>query len=363
MTRKKTIAKHVQQALSKSSAAPIIGALVYWTLREIDIDEGALRALYAKHDVDLLHFPPTISAASALRKACKVVNGRYAGTLVRPAGEDDDEIVIGFVDETQDKKRKVLDYDPTAYLRFNKKTSKVTIDGAHDAADEAATLYEHLSTHYISMDIRRQVLRSLKSLGAMALNRAGGTYLVPPGAIDTVDKLGRIVEDLNGATEFFTLCMYGDPVTKGSLARGAKRSLEEDLADLQSEIAKFTDRSNVRPTTIQHRVDDVRTLKERATLFADILSMKAEELTDGIKVAEASLLKLLGAADERMVNRYGEKRADQMRQGRADAGERRVQRIAKKRKDRFDDETETPKKKVVVRRKKVRRVRKVARNG
>jgi len=285
---------------------------------------------------------------------------------VRPISEDDKEIVYGFVDETKDKARKDLDYDVAAKLHFAKATDTVMMRGSHAAAIEASQVFEHLNSHYISMDIRHAVLRALKMLGAIALSRTGGTYLVPPSAIDTADKLGKVIEDLAGDTEFFTLVMYGDPVTKGSLARGAKRSLEEDLQTLQKEITDFTERANVRPTTLQHRVDDVRALKQRAELFADILSLKSEEITDSIKVAEASLLKLLGAADEQMIERYGDKRADQLRASRNTAGERKAKRLAKRRGGRFEpiksskDEDEQPKK---VARKKVRRVRKVARNG
>jgi hypothetical protein len=315
--RRQAAANRIAGAAKKSGEQ--IGAIVYWACEGVSIESDKLKKVFQKHKLDEARwFPPPIESSVVFSKALREVkrdghlsteDGRV---LIRPINKSDTEIVIGVVDETRDKAKQDLTYDVPCKVVFTKETDQrpasVAIKGKqHPAAVAIKQTFNDLKDKYITRDITRMLVRNIyRRMGSICLRSTGGVYFAPAAYTDEVQKHQDVVESLGGS-EFYFIPIYGDAVTKNNLGRQVKRSLEEELKELQVKLQEFKTEKAPRPDTAARRVEDFKALKDKVSMYSSMLSLKVGDLNQGIKDAAQGMKALLGdlekARDEKKTKR------------------------------------------------------------
>lgn len=287
----------VAQAL-KGEGAPI-GAMVFWSLGDnIEVKQDDLEAMFQTEKLDTNKWlPPKIRAATAFSKALILTRREAKGYMVRPILESQDAHVVGIVKETADKATVDLDYAVECKVKFDKTNESVSLSTAHPVGEMIRTHYKKLVDYYITRDVMRMLVCNIGGrwggcgMDSLMLRPSGGLYFVPQRYLPELVKHQNIVNQL-GESEMTVLEIYDNASTRKNLAAPAKRSLEEELHEIEAEIEEFATKS-VREDTLKRRLASFKETKAKAEMYASMLSIKVDDINAGLAACTKRIMSLL----------------------------------------------------------------------
>lgn len=289
--------KNAQSRLA-SSGGQQLGTLLWWSLNANRIEHRRLVDLAVKHSLDDKYLPSEIKPTGAFRRACRHAATRLDhGLMLRPIAESETEVVVGLVRERPDAAAKNLDYDLLARISFDKQTSIITADVENGVLAQVRELYQHHLAH-TTEDIRAMFAAFLAEAG-VSLRESGGVYFVPATHQTTLDSLCAVVEAV-GSNKTFQLPIVDTAESKKTLREVAKRSLDDEIRQLQEELDLF-DPEKVRQSTLERKLQGFDDLRARANLFARVLSFKATAMNERIAAIQAGLRGQLGGRQQKTV--------------------------------------------------------------
>ncbi len=254
-----------------------LGDLVFWTLADARVDREQLERVWreAKLDVSLLPEEPT--AERALKLAVREAQVGNRDRLIRLGLDNEAEIVFAVVREHRDEQGNVS-YHQEARLHLDRSTERLTSDvDLHDIVLAVTTGYQaHRATHP-SDDVRKAIVKALASWRAVMLREGGGIYWVPNVHAEELRRLQSAIERI-GMSRVYVLPVHDSVDANRALGEIATASLEDELAQLQIEIAAFVSAPPERVSTLTRRLDAFEALRDRAKLYRDVLSIQATDL-------------------------------------------------------------------------------------
>jgi len=284
----------VQDQLAQAGGKPL-GSLLWWQLNGNRIEHDQLEDLARRHGLNDKYLPSEIKPAQAFRRACRHATTKMpVGMLLRPIGESADEIVVGLVNERPDAVARDIDYDLVSRVVFDKRSNAITCDVENGVVWELQQLYRHHMA--LTTEDVRHMLSAFLSEAGVSLRDSGGVYFVAAPYQATLDALCRVVEAV-GKNTTFQLPIVDTAATRSVLREVAKQSLDDEVQQLQAELLRF-EADKVRQSTLERKLDGFEELRSRVTLFARVLSFKAEALNDKIGAIQSSLRRQL-AGDNR----------------------------------------------------------------
>jgi hypothetical protein len=269
-----------------------LGDLVFWELNSAAVERSELERLWATSGLpgDLLPEPPT--PEKALKVATREAQVGHPDRLLRVAKEDDREIVVGVVREERDGVGG-LQYHQEARVTLDRPAGVISTDNpTHEIVCAVEERFRVLRTVHTSDDIRRTITRTLATLASVTLKSSGGVYWIPAPYAEHLRRLQAVIERL-GASRFCLVPISRTVEGEAALAHAAKSSIEEELAELQTEIQQFVATPPDRVSTLQRRLEMFDELRRRADLYQTVLRAQVTGLADslaGMTVAVEGLL-------------------------------------------------------------------------
>ena len=120
-------------------------------------------------------------------------------------------------------------------------------------------------------------MKALDGCAAVTLRDHGGVYWVPSLYAETVRRLQGAIEKI-GSSRVHLLPVHESADATRTLGAAAKAALEDELAQLRSEVQSFLAQPPERVSTLVRRLDLFETLKGRANLYRDILQVHVDDL-------------------------------------------------------------------------------------
>jgi hypothetical protein len=151
----------------------------------------------------------------------------------------------------------------------------------HALAQAVLESYRSLIDVHTTADLARTIVKALHRFSAVTLRESGGVYWVPRTSANALRHLQSCVEGIGGS-KFHVLPVHESREGAQVLGEVAKASLEQELADLQAEIAAFQAEPPRRTSTVSNRLLAFEALRARAELYRSILAVNLDGLDTGI---------------------------------------------------------------------------------
>jgi hypothetical protein len=254
-----------------------LGDLIWWTLAEARIERSTLEAVWTNARLDSALLPDPPSSEKTLKAAVREATIGQHDRLIRLGKEDEAEIVFAVVRETKHDDGSVTYVQETRVV-LDRRNETVTYDApGHDLAAVIAARFSELRTSHSPDDVRRAMMKALDGCAAVTLRDHGGVYWVPSLYAETVRRLQGAIEKI-GSSRVHLLPVHESADATRTLGAAAKAALEDELAQLRSEVQSFLAQPPERVSTLVRRLDLFETLKGRANLYRDILQVHVDDL-------------------------------------------------------------------------------------
>lgn len=254
-----------------------LGDIVYWTLSEARIDRSTLENIWAAAQLSPAMLPEPPTAERALKTAVREAAVGQPERLIRLGLESEKEIIFAVVRETKHEDGSVS-YAQETRVVLDRAAERVTTDvPGHDLAAVIAARFGELRTTHTPDDIRRSMMKVLDSCAAITLREHGGVVWVPAPSAEIVRRLQSAVERI-GTSKLYILPVHASADANRTLGDAAKLAIEDELAQLKTEVEGFMAAPPDRPSTLVRRLDAFEALKMRAALYRDVLQVHVHDL-------------------------------------------------------------------------------------
>lgn len=291
----------------QGSGAKTIGAMVYWTLANAQIERQSFR-----EEMRELGLEAAVGRdprpATLLSVAVQKANTGSTGWLLRRQGAAWAVIV-------EQKTPERLHFVHTMNVRTGEggvlewtDVDALELPGGGDMLavirERVAFEYEKAKRLIDTSELSSMLVAALaeRELNAISLrDRTGGLYFVHGQNVELMRSLKALVERLAPACDITVMTLTGDAENLAAAARAARSSFGAQLQTLKDELGEFvaslkqdgkaaTDRNYV------VRAEKLGALSDRVALFSDILGEIAGELNQEIEAAKLQLSADLGIA-------------------------------------------------------------------
>lgn len=252
-------------------------------------------------DPDVL-LPPSPDYGTAFSRSILAIRGQIQGrgyTLLAagngPDGESRYSVVAvarnGIV-QTDDRATVQCPRDGTAPF-----VERTTGDPAADKiAEWIVNASKERHDTYTSDDVRQAIVRTMDHYAAVPVRNS------QPFVVYWIAEAGaKALQHLSSTLEFLgwgEIQAFEGALTHANIAFATKAvnsTLEGKLNDFAEEASKFANNAEgMRPSTIERRIQEAKSLKDQANLYRAILGAAVESVDDRIKQVEASLMSTLG---------------------------------------------------------------------
>ncbi len=283
---------HDAQSKLAKAGGNQLGSLLWWSLNGNRIEHDKLADLAGRHGLDAKYLPSEIKPTQAFRRAWRHASTKLPkGLMLRPIAESSDLVTVGLVRERANEAARDLEYDLLTRVTFDKVANRISYEAENQVTADIQRLYLHHMAH-TTEDIR-SILTAFLSEAGVSLRDSGGVNFIPASHQATLDALCSVVEAA-GRNTTFLLPIVDTPEGKKTLRSVAKRTLDDEIQQLQQELGKFNP-EKVRQSTLERKLEGFEDLRARVSLFSRVLSFKADSLTKKISGIQATLRQQLDA--------------------------------------------------------------------
>lgn len=275
--------KNIQQNIEGTT----LGNIVWWSLSDNNISHSELERLFDKLNLDKKYMPVEITPIQAFRRSWRYVSTKLdsKNLMLRGIAEDEKEITVGVVRELPNEEKKDLDYSLLARIIFDKSTSNISSDFENGVSGKIRYMYNHFLSH--NTDDVRKIFTVFLNEAGIRVRQNGGVYYTPNQFEKTLNSICTLVEKI-GCNQTYQLPIVDTMNAKNTLKAITKSSLDNDIKRLQDEIDKF-DKSTMRSSTLDKKLQDFENIRSRAKLFSRILNFRADKINKKIKQLKTDL--------------------------------------------------------------------------
>jgi len=274
----------------ESQAGPHIGDVVFVRLWQAGASRARLERLADASGFPTSYLPKGLTPDQAWQHACRTT--RVDGYLLRPIAKDDKAIVWGAVREDVDPDETDLDYaleSRLALLRANSQT--VFEHPAHPVCVAIDAAYRGALDSITTEHVRAMVKRVCRDNGGVTI---GTEFFVPGQHASLLRSMKNVVEQLGGS-QLWLLPIHDTGESRETIDRAVRADLQDEITTLADEIAKFDD--STQESTLERRLERFSELRERARLYAGILTVTHDDLLTKVSELETTVARMIGAKE------------------------------------------------------------------
>ena len=323
-----------------SRAYPILGFVISWYARGVQIDYGDLETLLELAGFSA-YIPSKPTKRNALRRGIEnwlKARGAIRGGADSVSTEDDEDgaetssrggranvqqrvlvrvsspgssdyAVFGVVTEEVDMASLGFSHDTNLRFLLHKRSGMViptTDRSGVDQVTQSDQILAEIQPHWdqakrtiVGKDISRMLVEIVQSLDPVDMGTKGGCYFVLADQEDAVNRLARLIAALPTTSRykpFMTMLGVPDEAQwRKQLVKATKVKLDADLHAMQLDLQRFIEArpGTVRAETIAARLVEYRQLKERAITYRDLLGLWTQDIEQGVAELQAAAAAVL----------------------------------------------------------------------
>jgi hypothetical protein len=323
-----------------SRAYPILGFVISWYARGVQIDYGDLETLLELAGFSA-YIPSKPTKRNALRRGIEnwlKARGAIRGGADSVSTEDDEDgaetssrggranvqqrvlvrvsspgssdyAVFGVVTEEVDMTSLGFSHDTNLRFLLHKKSGMViptTDRSGVDQVTQSDQILAEIQPHWnqakrtiVGKDISRMLVEIVQSLDPVDMGTKGGCYFVLADQEDAVNRLARLIAALPTTSRykpFMTMLGVPDEAQwRKQLVKATKVKLDADLHAMQLDLQRFIEArpGTVKAETIAARLVEYRQLKERAITYRDLLGLWTQDIEQGVAELQAAAAAVL----------------------------------------------------------------------
>ncbi|MCC6334311.1 MAG: hypothetical protein IT380_10030 [Myxococcales bacterium] len=269
-----------------------LGDVIWWQLADAEVSRTRLETLWLGAGLDKSLLPEAPTAEKALKTAIRETQVGHLEHLLRLGKEDSNEVVFAVVHEAHEADGS-LSYTQEARIKLDRLHEQLIVDNpSHELVSAVRVAFERLRLNHTSDDVRRSVVRSLRSFSAVALRESGGIYWVPRTYSPKLRQLQQAIETI-GSSKVYLLPIHDSSDASRTLGEVAQASVVQELDALKFEVEGFLQSPPDRPSTLVRRLEAFESLKTKAALYRDILRVQVADLDEQLARLTGSVEQLL----------------------------------------------------------------------
>jgi len=264
-------------------------------------DPAELAPLAVKHGLEEGIIPPYAGDRACIGRAIQQTSsGLYReGFLLRPIKRNGGEVLYGIVREKRDEATEHLDHNHEATVRWGAEPNPAVVQGDHPIAMRVADAYRSMRSMIVAEDWSAAITQFLESKGAVGVRGDGRVYWCPPQRIEDVRRLQAFLQEVGIDLILCELEIETRSVVQDVVAE----SLEEQLDKFQAEVHEFD--GTQKPSTYTRRLEEYKTLRERAILYKSALGIGVERTELVLAELETKVNTMLDLRRTTVVHRDG----------------------------------------------------------
>jgi hypothetical protein len=294
---------------------PILGHLIWYSVKESRIRTSDLRKLFAQVKIPMDFMPEEPSKINAFKRATTelseetevdIGDGKHAVYMVRLAAKTDDEIVKSIVKEVRDASKKALtseDYAEIGRVHFDKDTEDVRYYDLQPDSQPITTqikqLYETYCSYLTGKQIRVMFHEIIKSMSPTLVRPSGAVYFIPYVHAEMVQKMEVLSKELAayGITDyesaFESIPLIDADKTRALVEVRFEEQNTRDVDRTLVELSKLLQGTDTTTKTAAKYVEQVRTSKEIITKYEGLLNKEMSIARMKVEVLDQQVQKLV----------------------------------------------------------------------
>lgn len=298
-----------------NQAGDHLGDLVGWSMRDVKIPCIKAHAWAEELGLETDLVFPKLNATSAYRRAVRkaTCKGSYDDRKYTAVRLIDDDRYVGhaivrsdIIDHTQvtqgpggELVAKDASFETDVKIGLNKQLNGVwvsdptellvTTDASHEIVKEITRKYRDLVGVYTFDDIRTAFQAAFDKWSGMRMLTHGGLWLILSDYSDKVRSWKQFMKKME--CDPLIIPVFDTPESSDSFRSMAQDNLMQQVGDLRLEIKGFAKKT--RKSTMEKRLDDFRTLREKTKLYNKALGAEVDSIETMLLDAEAELSNLI----------------------------------------------------------------------
>lgn len=301
-------------AVLGSGGTNTIGALVFWSLSGVAVRRDKFRKALEELGLDAAMSKdpsPKTALSAAVRR---VMQGR-AGYFARPNGR---EWAIVREERQTDGVQAVLAHKHVLTLTTVEAGVSGTIINPQSGEEVEVSPLESIvreverefdsEREYMGTAVLSEVLSAVMHgsphrglfAGVSLRERTGGLYFISAEHVEKMASLANLIRQEAPDCIVNVMTLTADAENLEQAAQAAKRSFENQLAELRAELVDFkaklgADKKAPTERSIQVRANRFRELQDRVGVFREVLGSVADELVQTVEDGKSEMVKQLEA--------------------------------------------------------------------
>ncbi len=294
---------------------PILGHLIWYSVKESRIRTSDLRKLFVQVKIPMDFMPEEPSKINAFKRATTELSeetevdigeGKHAVYMVRLAAKTDDEIVKSIVKEVRDASKKALtseDYAEIGRVHFDKDTEDVRYYDLQPDSQPITTqikqLYETYCYYLTGKQIRVMFHEIIKSMSPTLVRPSGAVYFIPYAHADMVQKMEILSKELAayGITDyesaFESIPLIDADKTRALVEVRFEEQNTRDVDRTLVELSKLLQSTDTTTKTAAKYVEMVKASKETIARYEGLLNKEMSIARMKVEVLDQQVRKLV----------------------------------------------------------------------
>jgi hypothetical protein len=291
---------------------PILGYLIWYSVKESRIKIEDMRNLFAQIKIPTDFLPEEPSRINAFKRATTELSeevevdlgqGMTAVYMIRLTAKSDDEIVKSLIKEVRDASNKKLSYEEIGRVHFDKDTEDVRyFDLKPDSQPiiiQIKQIYETYCVYLTGKQIRVMIHEIIKSMSPTLVRPSGAVYFIPYVHAEMVQKMEVLSKELAayGITDyesaFESIPLIDADKTRALVEVRFEEQNTRDVDRTLVELSKLLQGTDTTTKTAAKYVEQVRTSKEIITKYEGLLNKEMSIARMKVEVLDQQVQKLV----------------------------------------------------------------------
>jgi hypothetical protein len=291
---------------------PILGNLIWYSIKESRIKIEDMRNLFAQIKIPTDFLPEEPSKINAFKRATTELSeevevdlgqGMTAVYMIRLTAKSDDEIVKSLIKEVRDASNKKLSYEEIGRVHFDKDTEDVRYYDLKPDSQPIITqikqMYETYCVYLTGKQIRVMIHEIIKSMSPTLVRPSGAVYFIPYVHAEMVQKMEVLSKELAayGITDyesaFESIPLIDADKTRALVEVRFEEQNTRDVDRTLVELSKLLQGTDTTTKTAAKYVEQVRTSKEIITKYEGLLNKEMSIARMKVEVLDQQVQKLV----------------------------------------------------------------------
>jgi len=298
----------------------VLGSVCWWSLHNVNVEYQQFKDLMIGNGIPAEWVHPRHTNRDALITSLRDIHSNSDWPVeikkISLGTKDGKEPAVHAIEQVHiDKENRRVHHNQIGTTLFNNATGSFAIEWNFNdpnalgflPADLESTIIgmiQHRINHFDSTDVRHNVLDVIRKIDGFRVRPSGGIYFVPAKYANILSALNNIIVEVSDANAItggdasglFQLEVLDSAKAKTTLMISYGQYLESEIKRLSEGLsdAEKGDR-NIRTSTLHERLEELKTLQDRAKRYATMFDMQVERLNTALQETGTRILSLVGS--------------------------------------------------------------------